>query len=75
MSVGIELRTQLAALPVTERAELVSFLIESLDGETHPDAADLWRTELNRRAKEIQNGSAIGEPADIVLDRLRKKHS
>ena len=75
MSVGIELRNQLAALPVTERAELASFLIESLDGESHPDAAELWRKELSQRAEEIQNGSAVGVPADVVLDRLWKKHS
>lgn len=37
------------------------------------DSDDVWDAELARREAEIREGSAMGEPADLVMARLRKK--
>ena len=70
-----KLREELAQLPVKDRAELAYFLIHSLDDETDPDAEAAWDAELHRRLEEIKSGTAVGEPAEQVLDELRAKYS
>ena len=75
MSAGSELREQLATLSAADRAELAQFLIESLDSEPDADAAEQWSIELKRRAESIRQGTASGEPAETVMERLWKKHS
>ncbi len=75
MSTSSELRKQLVTLSAAARAELAQFLIESLDGEPNADAAEPWSLELNRRAESIRQGTASGEPAEAVMERLWKKHS
>jgi putative addiction module component (TIGR02574 family) len=76
MSAAAEkIRTELASLSDTERAELAHFLIQSLDRGVDADAETAWDFELARRAEEITNGRAGGEPADKVFSELRAKHS
>lgn len=76
MSVTAEkLRTELANLTATDRAELARFLIQSLDEGADEDAEKAWDIELDRRAEEITSGGAAGEPADKVFSELRKKYS
>jgi hypothetical protein len=70
-----ELRRDLAELPPGERAELALYLIDSLEGDGDADAASLWAAELTRRAGEILAGTATGEDARVVMDRLRRQHS
>jgi putative addiction module component (TIGR02574 family) len=70
-----ELKAELARLPVPQRAELARFLIDSLDQGEDADAEEAWDEELARRAEEIKNGMATGEPADDVMAELREKHS
>jgi putative addiction module component (TIGR02574 family) len=69
------LKTELASLSVEDRADLAYFLLQSLP----PEADDLdeaaFKTELERRIQEIDDGTAVGEPADKVLAELRAKHS
>lgn len=70
------------ALPEKERADLASRLIRSLD-ESPPDQAEqaeidsAWKAEIERRVKEIDEGTARLIPADEVFaeieQRLRKK--
>ena len=72
---GLELKEQLATLSIGDRAELAMYLIESLDSEVDLGAERLWELELDRRATEIRQGVAAGEPAESVMDRLRRKHS
>jgi putative addiction module component (TIGR02574 family) len=67
-----ELKTHLATLPPTERAELAHYLIETLDEEEDSDAEAAWQEVLSRRTREIPSGSAIGEPAESVFARLRR---
>ena len=43
-------------LPPGERAELAAQLLDSLDGETDPDAAEAWRAEVQRRVAELDQG-------------------
>ena len=70
-----KLRTELATLSATERAELARFLIQSLDPGADEDAEAVWDGELERRATEIKGGFASGEPASEVFSELRAKHS
>ena len=70
-----ELKEQLDRLSLSERAKWAVYLIESLDSETDADAERLWEEEINRRVESIRNGTAVGEPAQVVMDRLRQKYS
>lgn len=68
-----KMRTELAALTETERAELAHFLIQSLDPGADEDAETEWDAELERRAEEIRNGHAAGEPADKGIPRASRQ--
>lgn len=68
------IRTELLNLDETDRAELARFLILSLDEGADNDAGPAWDAELKRRAEEIRNGQALGEPAEKVFSELRAKH-
>ena len=70
-----EWKAELARLSVSQRAELARFLIDSLDDGEDADAEEAWDKELARRAEQIKNGTALGEPADDVMAELREKHS
>ena len=54
-------------LPAEERARLALELIRSLDGEADPDAARAWEAEIERRAAEVQAGTA----ETMTLDEFR----
>jgi putative addiction module component (TIGR02574 family) len=66
-------KDQLKKLPFPQRAEIASFLIESLDQEDEGWEA-AWDKELARRVKEIKAGRARGIPADDVFAKLREKY-
>ena len=72
MTVNAEaLKTQLDQLSVLERAELASYLIDSLEPGKDPDARAAWDIELRRRSAEILRGDVEGEPAEQLFARLR----
>ena len=48
-------------------AELAHYLLQTLDGGADEDAEAAWDAELARRAEEIVNGTAVGEPAKEVM--------
>jgi len=76
MAIAIEdLKSELAALTVGERAELAHFLIQSLEPETDEDAEAAWDAELGRRLAEIEGGAAVGKPAEQVFAELRERYS
>jgi putative addiction module component (TIGR02574 family) len=54
-------RADALSLPTQERARLAHDLIVSLDEAEDPDAADAWVAELERRAREVESGSASVE--------------
>ncbi len=64
-----QLKSQAMRLSATERADLASFLLDSLG----PDAADeeAWRAEIARRVAAVRSGEATGRPLDDVLAELR----
>ena len=73
-TLGEKLKSELVQLPIEDRAELASFLIESLDQGVDPDAEAAWDTELARRAEEIRSGKVVGVPAEKVFADLRAKY-
>lgn len=70
MTVAVEqLKSQAGAVSDAERADLASFLIESLGPDEPADEA--WRAEIARRIAAIQAGEVVGRPPEGVLARLR----
>lgn len=53
-----ELREQVLALPPEDRARLAQDIIASLDGPSDEGAAEAWVREIERRARDVRNGSA-----------------
>jgi putative addiction module component (TIGR02574 family) len=76
-----QLKSQLAALPPVERAELAQFLIRSIEedaveaGPADPTVEAAWNAELARRLADIQAGKVTGRPAAEVFAALREKLS
>ena len=66
------LKSQAQDLSATERADLASFLLDSLG----PDAAveDAWRAEIARRVAAVRAGRVTGRPLDDVLAELRETY-
>ena len=66
------LKLQAQDLSATERADLASFLLDSLG----PDAAveDAWRAEIARRVAAVRAGRVTGRPLDDVLAELRETY-
>ena len=62
------------ALPATERAKLAHMLIHSLDEQTDKDVERAWDKEIERRVREIKNGTAVGKPAAEVFAEIRAKY-
>lgn len=75
MTVAAALKQQLLDLPLQDRAELAQYLIESLQGPEVEVSTEPWAVELQRRVDTIRQHVANGEPAQAVMDRLRRKHS
>ena len=69
------LKSQLAALPNSDRAELAQFLIESLGPGAEEGSEAAWEEELTRRVAEIRSGEVVGKSADEVFAELRKRFS
>ena len=60
-------------LPLTERAELASRLLESLDDLSEEEADQLWAEEAERRYAEYKAGNIQAVPAEEVFARLRNR--
>ena len=60
------------ALEESDRAELISALIESLDAETEKGVEEAWRLEIERRARELESGAVQSLPWDAVRERLAR---
>ena len=52
-----ELHDQALALPPDERARLAHEIIASLDGPAEDGAAEAWVREIERRVREVKDGS------------------
>ncbi len=65
-----DLKKQVQVLSATERADLASFLLDSLGTDEIDDHS--WRTEIAQRIAAIRSGQAIGRPLQDVLAELRE---
>ena len=68
------LKTELGALPSEERAELASFLLQTLGPEEDDGVDAAVEAEVARRVEEIHSGRAIGVPTDVVFAKLRERY-
>ncbi|MBZ0110571.1 MAG: addiction module protein [Candidatus Scalindua rubra] len=62
------------SLPKDERAKLAHELIVSLDDQIDSDVNNAWEKEINRRVKEIKEGTAKGRPAEQILSEIKAKY-
>jgi len=53
-----ELILEATTLPESDRATLAGVLIESLDPKPTPEVKAAWSREIERRVREIDDGSA-----------------
>ena len=59
------------ALPVEERAELATSLIDSLDDAADADVEAAWQEEIARRLEDVRAGRARMVTWDEVRSRAR----
>lgn len=62
------------SLPINDRAKLAHDLIVSLDEHIDSDVNNAWEVEINRRVKEIKDGTAKGRPAEQILSEIKAKY-
>lgn len=67
-----ELRDAALMLPTKERAKLAQDLLRSLDGPADLDVDAAWIKEIERRARELSDGSV--QPVDWEVARKRIAH-
>ena len=53
---------EVLAWPADERGELAARLLESLDIDTDPDAADAWDEEIRTRLEDVRAGRVTPIP-------------
>ena len=68
------LKAEITPLTEQQRVELAHLLIQSLDVETQDEVETAWADELNRRSREIREGSAIARPSEQIFAEIRAKH-
>ena len=68
-----QFRDEALALDLNERAELAHTLIQSLDQATDPHYEDELDREIERRVREVEDGTATGRPAYAALEDARKR--
>ncbi len=76
-AVAAKLIPLLEPLEASDRAELASWLFDSIDDTlAEPDAAyeQAWVQEIERRSQEIHSGAVIGIPAEEVFAEIRRKY-
>jgi putative addiction module component (TIGR02574 family) len=65
-----EVRRQALELNESERESLIRDLIASFDGPPDPDRDEAWSVEIQRRLKEIDDGTAEFVDFDEMLKRI-----
>lgn len=70
-----EIANKALDLSSEERAELVHELILSLDNLKDKGVEKAWDMEIEKRVKDIKNGTAKGRPAEDILAEIRAKYS
>jgi len=67
-----KLLTDALQLPPSERAELATELIASLDGKADRDVETAWAAEIERRVAELEAGRSAGASWDDVRRRIER---
>lgn len=70
-----DILTEIFRLPAEQRAKLALELIRSLDSEHEADAAEAWDEEIERRAAEIEAGTAETMTLDEYRSHVRARRS
>ena len=73
MATGKEILPQLLKLPVSDRAELATELIRSLDEMEDNDAKEAWVREINQRVDEVTSGRVKTVPWAKARKRIETK--
>ena len=73
MATGKQILPKLLKLPISERAELATQLIRSLDESEDSDAGAAWARELERRAEAVMSRRVKTESWTKVRKRLEAK--
>jgi putative addiction module component (TIGR02574 family) len=60
-------------LPETERAELATRLIQSLDAEADTDVDAAWAAEIERRCAALDSGEAVTSDWSDVRRRIESE--
>jgi putative addiction module component (TIGR02574 family) len=60
------------SLTSAQRAELVDFLVESLDSAPTDEIQRLWIQEANKRLEEVRSGRVKTIPGEDVLAEARR---
>jgi putative addiction module component (TIGR02574 family) len=71
----VELQTQAKQLGAEERAQLASFLLETLEPTDSGDVTQAWEIEIKTRWAEIERGDVQLIPATEVFADIRRKLS
>ncbi len=69
-----KMTNEVLSLPKNDRAKLAHELIVSLDDQIDSDVNTAWEKEINRRVKEIREGTAKGRPAEQILSEIKAKY-
>jgi putative addiction module component (TIGR02574 family) len=73
MSVAAEKVAEVLALPEQDRAFLARQLIASLDDTLDADAETRWNDVIDRRSREIEQGTVSCRPVEQVVRDIRDK--
>jgi putative addiction module component (TIGR02574 family) len=73
MSLAARTVAEILALPEQERADLARQLIASLDTGSDAGAETEWHEVLDRRGREIEQGTVACRAVNEVVDGLRAK--
>ena len=68
-----ELAAEALELPLTERADLATQLLHSLEDISEQDTDALWAEEAELRYSEYKAGKVKATPAEEVFARLRSR--
>ncbi len=70
-----EMLVEILRLPVDERAKLALELLRSLEGEPDSGVAEAWDAEIERRAAEVEAGTAETLTLEEYREHVRQRRS
>jgi putative addiction module component (TIGR02574 family) len=68
-----DLLQQALQLPAEERLALASELLESIEGPENSEWSAAWAAELDRRVRDLENGSAKTIPWEQVKAEIQAR--